>query len=322
VDELIVLSLQGGTTAEQELELRRWRAASPDHEARYQELCGLWAATSVAWTKPSRGRPPTLEELERRGLPAAGEGGSPGGAGRFHSPWARAALLVLGLGAGGWLGALLSGAGAAPAAVLELRTGEGEMASATLPDGTIVRLAPNTVIRSSERPTSRHLDVEGHVFLAVAPDAERPFRVRTLGGEAEVLGTRFEVDARAGELRLAVVEGAVAVSSSGQRVELRAGEQSRSAAGTRPVVEAAPALGELLEWMGAFVMFEATPLREVARELEARLGLRVIFADPALGLRTVTGWFADEDPEEMLQVICRIADVVCRLDDDLLRIGP
>ncbi len=216
----------------------------------------------------------------------------------------------------------MSGDPASPMGVLELRTGEGEMASATLADGTVVRLAPSTVIRSSEDPTSRHLHVEGHVFLAVAPDAERPFRVRTLGGEAEVLGTRFEVDARAGELRLAVVEGSVAVSSSGERVELRAGDQSRSSAGTRPIVESAPELGQLLEWMGAFVMFEATPLREVARELEARLGLRVVFADPSLGLRTVTGWFADEDPEEMLQVICRIADVACRLNADVLRIGP
>jgi transmembrane sensor len=196
------------------------------------------------------------------------------------------------------------------------------MASATLGDGTVVRMGPNTVIRSTEDLTSRQLHVEGHVFLAVAPDAERPFRVRTLGGEAEVLGTRFEVDARAGELRLAVVEGSVAVSSSGERVELRAGDQSRSSAGTRPIVESAPELGQLLEWMGTFVTFEATPLRELARELEARLGLRVVFADPALGLRTVTGWFADEDPEEMLQVICRIADVDCRLNADVLRIGP
>jgi len=322
VDELIVLFLQGRASASQKLELQRWRASAPEHEARFRDLQGLWAATAVEWTEAHPGRAPTLSDLEEGVYPSVRRGGHARVPGIQASPWAWAAILVLGLGIGGWAGLLVSGDGSGPSAVLELRTGEGEMASATLPDGTIVRLAPSTVIRSSEHSASRNLHVEGHVFLAVAPDAERPFRVQTLGGDAEVVGTRFEVDARAGELRLAVVEGAVAVSSSGGRVELRAGEQSRSTAETRPIVEQAPELGQLLEWMGTFVMFEATPLREVARELEARLGLRIVLADPSLGLRTVTGWFMDEDPGEMLQVICRIADVSCRLNADVLRISP
>src|SRR5690554_4250834 len=42
MDELILLELEGGATAEQREILLRWRRASEEHERRYQELRATW----------------------------------------------------------------------------------------------------------------------------------------------------------------------------------------------------------------------------------------------------------------------------------------
>ncbi|TVP49093.1 MAG: DUF4974 domain-containing protein [Gemmatimonadales bacterium] len=316
MDELITLSLQGRSTARQEEELQRWRSASPLHEVHYQEVRDVWLLTAGEWAIPPGGRPPTLTELEWRARSGRSRPRS------RLTGWATAAALVVGLG----LGTLGSGWFASPdldgGGVVELRTGPGELASATLPDGTVVRLAPGTVIRAESTPYQRELRVDGQVFLAVASDSTRPFRVVTDGGEARVLGTRFEVDARAGAMRLAVVEGSVAVSSAGRTVELGPGDQASSTAERRPEVAPAAEISHLLHWMGDFMAFERTPLREVAREVRNRLGLEVIITDPELAERTVSGWFSDESPEALMQVVCRAAAVTCRSDGGVLRIGP
>lgn len=315
MDELIILSLQGRSTARQEEELQRWRSTSPLHEAQYQEVRSVWLLTAGEWAVPSGGRPPTLTELEWRK-------GRPPEPARWRSPaWAAAAALVVGLG----MGAMGMGWFQSPeqdwSGAVELRTGAGELASATLPDGTVVRLGPGTVIRAEATPRERELRVEGQVFLAVASDSTRPFRVLTDGGEARVLGTRFEVDAREGALRLAVVEGSVAVSSAGRTVQLRPGDEASSTAARGPQVAPAPELSTLLEWMGDFMAFERTPLREVAHEVRTRLGLDVVITDPEVAERTVTGWFSDESPEALMQIVCRVADVTCRSENGVLRIG-
>ncbi len=326
VDELIVGHLQGRTTPEQDAELARWRASSPEHEARFRDLEALWVRVASPVGFPTGDGPPTLAEMEARRVFRAG---TPGRRPPLPPSWralgrAAAVLAAMGAGyAGGvWSGGAFSDVAGPDRAVTELRTGPGELASATLPDGTTLRLGPETVIRATVDGLSRSVHVEGQAFLAVASDSTRPFLVQTLGGEAQVLGTRFQVDARAGDLRLAVVEGRVAVKAAGEEVQLRAGEQSLSSSAAGPRVEAAPELQVLLSWMGSFVAFESTPLREVARELGARLGIQILFSDPALGVRTVTGWFDDDEPAEVLELICRAASVACRMTGDTLRIDP
>ena len=129
-----------------------------------------------------------------------------------------------------------------------------------------------------------------------------------------------EVMRETGEIA-SLVEGSVAVSAGGRTVELRPGDQASSTQARGPEVEPAPELSTLLDWMGDFMAFERTPLKEVAREVHTRLGLEVVITDPELAERTVTGWFADESPEALMQIVCRVAAVTCRSEGGVLRVG-
>ena len=321
MDQLIFHSLQGRTTPDQEKELRRWREASLDHERRYQEMAEVWQATASADPVDFRIPAPSLAELEGRRLAAhVGRGRSPILWGR---PLVWAAAIVVSLGIGSWAGhSLIDSDDPVPAQISQVVTGPGEMATATLPDGSVIRVAPNTRVQSSIGASERWVEVDGQIFLAVTPDSARPFHVRTGGGEATVLGTRFEVNARHDEMNLMVVEGSVSVRGGGEEVEVRAGERSQSRSDQGPRVEPIADPEELLGWMGAFVAFESTPLPRVARELERRAGISIRIMDPELHDRTVTGWFSESEMEHVVELVCRAAAVTCTVSADTIRMLP
>src|SRR5207247_1917000 len=115
----------------------------------------------------------------------------------------------------GALGAAMVGAmavvvghpGAAPLATdmlgfgaQEFVTGATEAATIHLRDGTVVRLAPQSRLRLTGVPGVREVTLDGRAYFAVAKLAGRPFTVKSRGGQAVVLGTRFEVDARGEEM--------------------------------------------------------------------------------------------------------------------------
>jgi transmembrane sensor len=307
MDELILLELEGGATAEQREILLRWRRASEEHERRYQELRATWLLLGRRDEIDVGLQIPTVEGLFRH---AAGRAQRQG---RRWPRWmnrvsAIAAVLVIGLGVGfaAWLSR-----GTARVVTAEFRSGSDEPTTAALRDGSVVRLAPGATLRVVLGRHDRVAHLEGRAFFAVAPDPDRPFYVRTTHGVTRVLGTRFEVDAGGDGLRLLVVDGRVALVAGSVETELGAGEMARVSAESPPEITRVEEPEALLDWMGAWVAFEATPLWKVVRDLEIRLGIAVQIADSAIAERTVSGWFAHEDRGRMLSMICRVADVRC-----------
>jgi ferric-dicitrate binding protein FerR (iron transport regulator) len=136
-----------------------------------------------------------------------------------------------------------------------------------------------------------------------------------------VLGTRFEMRARGGELLVAVIEGRVAVTAGRESVVLGAGEMRRVRADRPPMPVPPEEIADLRSGLGLFAAYQATPLREVARELEQRFGIQVVFTDSSLAGRTLTAWFQESDLESMLSVICRVTDVGCTRSEGVLTIG-
>lgn len=317
MDELILRSLQGRTTAEQEDELRRWRAVSPEHEARYRAIAEVWQRTAAAQPDQRRRRAPTLAELEARAhaerLPA--RTGARRSAGQVLR-WA--AVIVLSLGLGFWSGhGLTSDGESAQGQVTEVITTAGEMATTILPDGSVLRVAPRTRIRALISGNERTVHVDGRAFLSVSPDSARPMRVHTPGGEATVRGTRFEIDARDPmELRLLVVEGRVSLRGGDEATDVRAGQLGTARTDGPPQVEAVHDPEARLSWMGNFVAFESTPLSQVARELGWKIGVPIRITEPGLARRTVTGSYTEEDMAYVLESVCRAAAVLCRMERD------
>jgi ferric-dicitrate binding protein FerR (iron transport regulator) len=68
----------------------------------------------------------------------------------------------------------------------------------------------------------------------------------------------------------------------------------------------------LLEWPAGLLLFQATPLREVAGEIGRHFG-RPVEVDSTVARRRVTAWFEDESLDEVVSAVCLVAGVKCEV---------
>jgi transmembrane sensor len=323
VDELILAALQNRLTPDEAAQLDAWRRASPHNEAHYQTMARLWGMSARVDPLESRVHDaPSLHELRPR---------------LSERPFARRVTALRRLAWPRWIAA-----GAAAAVLLfaalsiahrpddaggvlrasEFSTEQAEMVTASLDDGSVVRLAPESRLRVTPVANRREVWLDGEAFFAVAKDSSRPFAVRTRAGSVEVLGTRFDLRVEGDELRLVVTEGKVALTSGNHRLLVVAGQVAHVRNGGQAVVENAVKVDSLLSWTDGFIVFQNTPLRQVARELERRYDVRVLLPDSTIASRTVTAWFTNQDFRQVLFAICRAVDAHCTLRDSVASIEP
>ncbi len=307
MDDLITRFLRGEARPGEIAQLAAWRQAASENEQHFRSMAAVWRATA-----PDHAPRPTAASIIRQA-----EGRRPSFSVRRMATLA--AMLVLGLA----IGEFRPGARSQlMLSMTELVTGATEMATTRLSDGTVVRLAPASRLQVVESAKRREVWLDGKAFFAVEASERDPFVVRTRAGEAQVLGTRFQVEVKDEDFRVIVVEGRVDVGAGGARVSVGGGQAAYSSAGVPPSVVETPNVAGLVDWMGAVLIFESTPLYRVAQEVERRFDIQVSIADPALRNRTITAWFGEEEVEPVLSVICRIADVRCVIDRDVVTIAP
>ncbi|HVW58897.1 MAG TPA: FecR family protein, partial [Puia sp.] len=86
----------------------------------------------------------------------------------------------------------------------------------TLPDNSLVVLAPGSSIRYLERfeTRARNIQLEGRALFEVAKDSARPFTVTARGFATTALGTRFIVDATRPHISIRLLKGKVVVNTT------------------------------------------------------------------------------------------------------------
>jgi transmembrane sensor len=341
VDDLILAFLQDRITAAESARLAAWRSAAPENERHFAVMQQLWHRSQREDPLATQAEPPSIGQLltsaranrstergqatqaTRRLTPAQGTA-LPARDGWRRFRWIGGA--VAGVAATLLVAVLATRQGVAPATrslgSAEFVTDTSETATARLDDGSVVRLAPRSRLRVSHAADARESWLDGEAYFAVAHDKSRPFRVRTRAGTVEVLGTRFDLRVEADELRLIVTEGRVALRTATGRRELTMGEVASVNAQGEIVVETVEDPAALMTWTKGFLVFQETPLRQVARELEARFGVRVLLPDSAMAERTVTAWFTQQNLEQTLSAICRAVDAHCTLDGGVASIEP
>jgi ferric-dicitrate binding protein FerR (iron transport regulator) len=321
MDELIIRSLQGLATDEEEKALHVWRQTALQNERYYRDMARVWRHAELV--EPAAAQSPPTRAVAA--LPTApGTRRIAGGTARARLKWAArplavAAALVVGIGIGAFV---LDSPDTSDFASAELVTGANEMVTTRLGDGTIVRLGEHSRLRVSDSGGNREVWLDGRAFFAVAREEGRRFVVRTRAGDAVVLGTRFDVQIDDDGMQVFVVEGKVAHHAGGREVEVSAMEVSRASHGAAPDVSAVDDPAPLLDWLGEFMVFRSTPIRDVAREIERHFQVEVRIADASVADRTVTAWFTDESLEDVLLIVCRAADAHCLVRDNVVTIEP
>lgn len=189
--------------------------------------------------------------------------------------------------------------------IITIKALHAENRSYTFSDGSSTVLNDGSSIMYDQNiwDKERALNLTGEAFFDVKKG--KPFRVVTVNGTVEVLGTSFNV--RAWEQRLLVecYSGRVRVKSGRQDTTLGPGQ---SVALLNDQVQNPPHVkGEKPSWMTGKSEFHGETVNEVFREMERQFGIKVvIFNDKNQAVyEPFNGSFKHDNVEEALEIICK-----------------
>jgi len=182
-----------------------------------------------------------------------------------------------------------------------------------LPDGSVVTLNSHSRINYPVRfdDVNREVWVTGEAFFEVEPDATRPFVLTAGNARIRVLGTSFNVNARAGEpcVEVVVATGQVEVNcgnNTGETEEpliLDPGEKGILHAATHRLEKQLNSDPNVIAWKTHQLVFNQSRLEEVVGDLEKVYQCNIRLADPALNDLVYTAHFDDQTIDFILEVI-------------------
>ncbi|GHB72978.1 FecR family protein [Persicitalea jodogahamensis] len=309
-----------------------WLARHPHKENEIQEATEL--VRLLAGPKRTQPLPDKEAELRRliEQLPVNNSSYEPSPvrypifAGWQRGTFAVAAMLaVLFLAGGGWfLTQQLSHPGQTV-----LKTDFGQKRNFFLPDGSEVTLNANSTLRyQPDWPEGeiRQVWLEGEAFFHVAKRqvAGKPIKFTVRAGELaiEVLGTQFNVLNRAERTQVVLEEGKVRLRSTENSqllLDMTPGEavvySQRNGLVSRQQTDT-----QLHDaWRDNRLVFDNTPLAEVAEIIEHTYGKTVTFGDANLMSRRLTGTIPSDDLTRLTKALSRAFDLqITERGDELL----
>jgi len=276
----------------------RWLYAEPAHVQAYANVQALWAATEQPAQRMAAEDAAALAHYLRAmdAPPRA----------RASRWWlgslATAASVLLMLGLLGWqpqrwLDSVRADYVSAP----------GQLRQITLADQTVVLLDADSAVQVRFTDQQRRIELlRGAAYFHVSHTGQ-PFVVSAADGEAQVLGTQFEVRLQEQGAQVTVQSGRVGVTahpgdtaqvlSANQQVSYQHGQ-----AGALHGIDSDASLA----WRQGWLTFYQTPLSDVLDDVQRYSPNRIVLLDPALGQQRISGSFPSQDPEKVLDSLASV----------------
>lgn len=196
-------------------------------------------------------------------------------------------------------------------AIQEITSPPGVRSHVVLPDGSRVWLNAETTIKFPV-PFSkecRRVDLLGEAFFDVVKNPEQPFFVQSGKVKVKVLGTRFNFKAFNEDKNIEVIleEGKIALT-----LNTNAGEREAIMnPGDRAVIEkkscatsiSRQQINKYIAWHTGKLVFDNTPMIEVAQLLERWYGIEVIVQDQGILNYSFTTTFENESLFQVTELL-------------------
>lgn len=311
--------------------VERWFEADPRHRVLLNELRTVWAATGGETAEWNTER--AVADLRRRTERAARRPASSSRGAQVERLTGARFVLARGRSwaafAAGIAAAVTGVVGlehlaersrppaASPPPATDITTRRGQQAEIRLADGSRVVLgaASHLSYEHDFGQRDRVVTLVGEAFFDVVHDSTNRFRVKTARGTAEDIGTAFVVKAHpSSALKVVVTSGAVVLrpmrDSSGARDSLfLVRGQLGSVLPNGKLARRGVDSDAYLAWTRGELVFDQTPLNEVAEELSRWYDGDVTIARSALAGRQFSGRFSRRTLEEAVRLIADVADV-------------
>jgi transmembrane sensor len=333
------LEVMAAASAGQRAEFVAWLKESPEH---VREVL-LLLAVDRALGEIDANRIPGVQELlaqthhqvvALRAWPATP---APVVAAQRRRRWIGVAAGVAALAAAGWF---LFSPGAA--GWQEYRTAKSEQRAFELADGSLIDLNTDSRVAVRFSPQSRDVRLlEGEAFFRVRHNAGRPFRVYTKDVVIQDVGTEFNVYNHPDYTVIAVIEGSVTVAparpaavapSAGAAAALGAAgpaitrtltahEEAHVSRAGSVKVRQMPEVADAVAWQQRRLVFRQQPLQAIVEEFNRYSRKKIRLEGPAVVDHVFTGVFDADDPDSLMQVLGREADLAvdASADDIVIR---
>ncbi len=223
--------------------------------------------------------------------------------------WRSAAILLLAAGIAVWW--FLNNA------PVQVRTAYGTIQRVVLPDSSVVTLNGNSSLSwspqwSADRP--REVWLEGEAFFDVTHQHRKGnarFLVHIGGATVEVLGTQFNVSQRGTDARIVLSSGRIKLNLTGKKenVFMHPGEVV-DLTGRNGKIARRKARPQLYTaWRNRELIFDETPLAEIARIIESTYGRKVIFTQKELAAYRISGTIPSDSADMLLEALAVSSDL-------------
>lgn len=190
-------------------------------------------------------------------------------------------------------------------------TAVGEQRSVVLPDQSRIVLNTSTRMHVTYRRSSRLVEIEqGEATFSVAHDTSRPFDVAAAHGTTRAVGTEFNVLTTPTGVTVSVLSGTVAITppsppehaGSAHAVRLTRGEELTYS--NALVSQVRPLNADRIQaWHIGRIAFEDVPLSQALAEFNRYVPKPVVIRDPSLAQLRVTGIFRIGETDALLHAL-------------------
>jgi transmembrane sensor len=287
--------------------LDQWLAESPENLLAYWRLEASWDRARRLSVMRGPMRP--LSDQERKRGPFD----------FLRLPVAATLLILVGLGAI----ALLRTASHAPT-MQSYATAVGGHKILKLADGSTIELTTSTAIRLAIGTDRRVWLDRGEAYFQVVHDAAHPFVLEVRGQRITDLGTKFLVQSKDDRVDVMVADGKVRIESSAAQPRHEAvsvGADELATASVDSVAVVKKSAGEIeaeLSWRRGVLVFDETPLREVANEFNRYNTTKLVLADEKTANLSVGGTFPTSGVESFVRVAQHILKLRAEKRGDLV----
>ena len=297
--DIIVKFLEGNATAHEKSMLSKWLKEDPCREELFYYHLSLRETENPQHLPDTASR---VEEYEKhlRGevrmpapvRPYAGDEPSTGRV-TLHYRWWLAASVILFISAGfyflqdEWL-------------YRSYAAEKGTIRTVILDDGSTVTLNANSCIRVPRDfmgHDNREVWIKGEAFFEVTRKTDlMKFIVHTDNFDVEVLGTKFNIQNRRNRSKVTLAEGKVKlVAKDRQPLIMKPGEQVTLSSAEDQFEKQLVKPEKYEAWRNNMLVFENTPLSEVAQIIHDYYGVTMIVTDSVLSTRQFTGTLPNND---------------------------
>ena len=202
----------------------------------------------------------------------------------------------------------------------QLKVPYGKRSVLNLHDGTKIWVNSGTALVYPVEfdKNQREIYVNGEIFLDVAPDAKRPFVVRTDELRIQVLGTKFNVQAYSSDEQsiIALESGLVKIiSRNSEEVLLKPDKIYEQDKTGHSLVKDAD-IGIYTSWIHGLYSYKSENLAVILKRLERYYGKKIVVGPNVSELKCSGKLDLKENVEDVLSIICKTAPVKYIIDEE------